>query len=716
MREAKRATVPSTETILKRDVRKHPLRGIITASRIFSLMERGDHQLFQRPVSDSPDALSLDGRRGAPTIGIPSTAPVQEKVALRSGIALLSVVALCCLSLEVELLQQIDTLRLYLTAREIALEAGVALLFSIAIACSWWLLILLVGRLPGILLRNKQLRLSLHWYLWLAAPLAYLILDLFKDFKLAVFPRWHSGLNGQALAAAIGVTCICVTGFVHIGWRVLQRFCRTRLVPIAWFHIVAGIVAALVLWMSGVRLFRDYELPWRATAIAGSPDIYLITIDTLRAEDMSVYGYRRTTTPNLGKFSERSFIFDHYFANSNFTTATTTSIESGKLPWSHRVFHLGGFLRDKNQQEILTTALRQHGYYTAMVSANSLAAPFRHRTLGSYDAVQFASPLGLSGFQFRGFNLIGTNAQATLTWSLLRGVSLLVGHVDHLLWHDRYPSPAEAVFRRATDLLERPNRSQPIFLWTHIFPPHDPYWVPPPYRNRFVSERVPNYDNFVLPDLEKPPTGVAVQQLRAAYDEMILYVDHSVGEFLDWLDRTGRLERSIVIVSADHGELFDHNRLSHAGPDLYNGVIHIPLIVHLPGQQHSVRIEQLAQQADLLPTLLDLIGVHAPSWTDGTSLKPALEARSLPDRYVFSMNLEPDRTFDPVTKGTVAMMDANFKFVRYLNSGKEQLYRYKTDSAEEDNLVQSEPAVAERMRTVLLEQLMKVNQNFSGRR
>jgi len=77
------------------------------------------------------------------------------------------------------------------------------------------------------------------------------------------------------------------------------------------------------------------------------------------------------------------------------------------------------------------------------------------------------------------------------------------------------------------------------------------------------------------------------------------------------------------------------------------------------------------------------------------------------------MNLEPNSTFKTVTQGTVAVMDGDYKFVRYLDSGKEQLYRYKTDKGEENNLVQSQPELAQTMRNVLLEKLAEVNQQFS---
>ncbi|MGA2388489.1 MAG: sulfatase [Candidatus Sulfotelmatobacter sp.] len=654
----------------------------------------------------------ISERRALPAEGLKPLILFSKDVAVRPGLAFLSITALFCLSLEAELLQQIDSFRLYLTTREILLEAGIALLLSLAIACCWWVFVLLVAQPARVFLRSKGSLVRLYWNLWIAAPLAYLILEAAQDIKLEILPRWHAGTNVR-VSTALVVSCLCVAVLSRIGWPVLWEFCRTRLVPIAWAHFAIALVAATAVLMHGVHLFHDYEHPAVTTGSLASPDIYLISIDTLRAEDTSLFGYSRATTPNLEKFAQRSFNFDYYFANSNFTTPATSSIETGKLPWSHRVFHGGDFLRGQNQHENLPAVLKQRGYYTAMITSNFLAAPFRHRTMESYDAVQYASPNGFTGLRFRESNLIGVNTQYTLTFSLLRGVNLLFASLDHFLWSDRYPSPAEDVFGRASRFLEQHDGSKPIFLWTHILPPHDPYFVPPPYRHRFVSEQVRNYENFWVPDTERIRPGVSLQDLHAAYDEMMLYADQSVGDFLDWLSRTGRLDRSIVIVTADHGELFDHGRLGHGGRDLYQGLIHIPLLIHLPRQTQGVHIDQLAQQADLLPTLLDLAGTPAPSWVDGASLRPTLESRTLADRYIYSMNLEPNSTFHPVTKGTVAVMDGDFKFVRYLDSGKEQLYRYKTDKDEENNLLQSEPEIAKRMRNVLLEKLDEVNRRFS---
>jgi arylsulfatase A-like enzyme len=478
-------------------------------------------------------------------------------------------------------------------------------------------------------------------------------------------------------------------------------------------HLILSSVAAIALWTHGSYLFRNYVHPGKI-ATAALPDIYLITIDTLRAEDMSAYGYLRPTTPNLEKFAKTAFTFEYCFANSNFTTPATASMETGKLPWSHRIFHIGGFLRGGAQHENLGAVLKQQGYYTAMITSNAVAAPFRHRTMESYDAVEYVSPLGLGGLHGRYTNLVGVNTQATLIFSLVRVLPRLAQYLDKRIWHDRYPSPAEPVFRRASLLIER-QVPQPFFLWAHVLPPHDPYWVPPVYRHTFVSKAVARYDDFSPTDAGIPRPGISIQELRASYDEMVLYTDHVVGEFLDWLSQTGHLEKAIVIISADHGEFFEHNRLGHGGPDLYDGVIRVPLLIHLPGQQQGVVVSQLAQQADLLPTLLENIRAGAVRWTDGISLKPALQGRALPDRYIFAMNLEPNPIFDPISKGTVAIMDGQYKFLSYLGSRRQELYRYKVDKDEQSNLVDSEPEIAARMRTDLANKLEEVNAGFGGK-
>jgi len=635
----------------------------------------------------------------------------QVEVGFRPLLLLVTIIALLNSSVEIELLEHLDALSNYMTWREVALDAGVALLVVTGLGVIWWICVLLAFKMAKVIPSVARSRISLAWFLGVALPSAYFAIGLCSAVLRAshLHPRFSTWV-----VLAVGFTVVCIAGLFLVSAPTLQNFCSTRLAPVGWFHLVLMFVVVIGLWADGVRLFHDYARAPRLVVTSGLPDIYLLTFDALRADDTSVYGYDRPTTPNLQRFAQESFTFDYFFANSNFTTPTTTSIETGQLPWSHRVFHGGGFLHGRDPAHNLAALLRERGYYTAMVTANFLAGPFRHRTVDSYDAVEYVAPQGFSGWWSRYTNLIGANTQFTLTVPLLQIVAGIRFYADALLYPGHYLAPPEAVFDGARNILERPDIKQPRFVWAHALAPHDPYLPPAPYLKRFLTtNKLTSSFEFLGMRPEAPPPGVSAAELRARYDEMVLDADHSVGDFLDWLDRTGRLNNAVVIISADHGESFEHNWFLHTGPYLYNGLIRVPFLIHLPGQQRGTHVDAAAQQADLLPTILDIIGVPAPSWTDGTSLMPLLKGKPLSPRYVYSMNLENNRAFDPITRGTVAVVDDQFKYVDYLDRHQEALFRYKADPTDEHNLIGTEPAVSQRMHEVLLEKLKEVNQRFT---
>jgi len=624
-------------------------------------------------------------------------------------IVLLGIAALMCSGLELEVLMSLDGMLRFMTVREILWDVGAAFIPLFGVALGWWLCLMVFMKTTQVFGWKARHRESVFWRFGLTIPLIYFALELFNSTRLRISPHWHPGLFGWLWMSPI-LVAFCVAGICIPQLSVLQRFCRTRLAPLAVVHIVLITGVAVALIARGVRVFHDFTHPGRAVVASNSPDVYLITIDALRAQDMSVYGYQRPTTPNLERFAQQAYTFNFFFANSNFTTPATTSIETGKLPWTHRVFQLGGFLRGQAQQETLAALLRQRGYYTASIASNPFASPIQHRTLDSYDAVEFPLPENGNALWSRYTDLLGLNTLHTLSYTMLKSLGVVRFCISAMLWSDRYPSPAEPVFDRVRTLVARQDISQPRFVWAHILPPHDPYLPPLPYRGRFLtsSKLTHAYDFFGFRN-DSPPRGVSAEELHARYDENIAYADHVVGDFLDWLRQTGRLDRSIVIVSADHGESFEHDWFSHAGPYLYSGLIRIPLLIHLPGQKQGLRIAQAAEQVDLLPTILELVGGEVPRWVEGTSLKLALEGGQAPPRLLVSMNLDPDSTFTPITEGTVAVIDSDFEYIAQLGSHESSLYRYKTDPREEQNLVESDPRVAARMRDLLEKKLEDAN-------
>lgn len=633
------------------------------------------------------------------------TTPSSDQIKPLPLLGFASIAALLCSSLEISLLEYVDSLSLQMTPWEIALEAGVALIVLLLFSAAWWLCTLLVAETLRIIPWTRRYSTWICWCLWLAFPFSYFGLELLAAIRLRMFPGWYPG-DLASLLSGLTLVAICTAGLSRFGLSGVQNFCRTRLAPIGWFHLALSIPVVLILLVHGVHPFRDFTGPAKPFTGSRPPDVYLITIDALRAADMSAYGYNRPTTPNLQRFAQRSFTFENFIANSNLTTPTTASIETGKLPWSHRVFQLGSFLRNPARQETLPALLRQRGYYAAMISSNVFASPFSHGTVESYDAAEYAAPLGLGGVWQS--NPAGIDGQSTLFLSLLRRAGGLASFLD--MMRHRYPYPAEAVFDRARTLLESRGNEQPMFVWTHIFAPHDPYWPPAPYRRRFASR-----ESWEKVRGTRLPPGLTPSDLRAQYDEMILYADQVVGDYLDWLERTGRLDRAIVIITADHGESFEHGGFLHGGPRLYSGLIHIPLFIHLPGQKQGGSIAPAAQQVDLLPTLLDLIGAPVPSWAEGTSLRPALEGKALPQRQILSMNLEQDSTFHPITNGALATMDDEYEYMIHLGTQEQELYRYKTDPSEKNNLMESEPDVAKRMHDILITRLTKANEQLAFR-
>lgn len=648
----------------------------------------------------------------------------ENSASLRGGLGLLAVCAVFSLIVELLTLQQVDSMRLYMGNGAILRDAGVALCLMLLIASGWWLGGLALGQMARIAPWTRNRFPVLCWSLWLLPPAAYLIARFSEAMREAFAPHSRVPLLVQ-IPYVIALVWVAVRLVRKDGLRGVQSFCKSRLAPLGWLHLALAFLCVMVLRIQGVHYFHNFQKPGR-TATENLPDIYLITVDALRADGTSLHGYARSTTPNLDRWAARSITFNNFYANSNFTTPTTTSIETGKLPWSHRVFQFGGSLSPQSRGQNVAALLHERGYYTAMLSGNFAASPFRHGTLENYDAVDFAAPLGIEGAWLRWTNLIGTNTQSTLTYSILQRLFKFCQYLDSVLWPGRYFSPADTVLARARTLLEREDIQQPRFVWTHVFPPHDPYWPPPDGQGRNTNSGHIRCRDIMISNPRKLPVGTTPEDVRACYDEMVEYADRAVGGYLDWLQQTGRMERAVVIISSDHGESFEGGWYLHGGPRLQSGLIRVPLIVHLPtaspssqerpgsGAENGMRVDDPAEQADLLPTLLDFAGVPLPEWTDGISLRPALEGKPLAARYLFSMNLERDRSWGAITKGTLAVFDRDFRLVRHLDSEKQSLYRCRDTS--ENNVIDSEPEAAARLQGVLAGKLKEVNTAFAAKR
>jgi arylsulfatase A-like enzyme len=308
------------------------------------------------------------------------------------------------------------------------------------------------------------------------------------------------------------------------------------------------------------------------------PNVVLISLDTLRADHLSGYGYPRATSPSLDELVIRT--------GTAFTNAVST------YPMTH-IAHLSIFT----------------GLFAAALPANGVlpaGAPVPMLTELLRDA---------------GFTTIGVTEDALVAkeYGFGRGFDHLVEL--HPEWADR----ARLVFARGGEFL-RELRHRRFFLFLHTYKVHSPYLPSPAYTTLL---RTGGDEGATVPDV--PPQ---FRNDRDAYDQSIRELDDEVGAFLRTLDTEGVADRTLVIVLSDHGESFGEHGLPGHGLSANQEALHVALVLRGPGIVRG-RVETPVSLADVAPTILEVLGLAVPSSMQGRSLQTALAGRSLPPRPVF---------------------------------------------------------------------------------
>ena len=325
-------------------------------------------------------------------------------------------------------------------------------------------------------------------------------------------------------------------------------------------------------------------LPRATPAGAERPDVIIYLIDTLRADHLGVYGYSRPTSPNIDRFAADAVTFDNARAQSSWTRPTVVSLLTGLAPRRHGVNRRQDALSDS--VETLAELLAGAGYDTAGFVTNGNAGP------------DFGLDQGFEQFRY-----LRESAETAERHRLS----------DHLnLW--------------LFDWLEsRPPDARPFFLYAHATDPHVPYTPPEPFRSRFAPDVAPGIGGLeharAVIQGRLPPTEETRRDLVDLYDAEIAFNDHHFGRLLERLKQLDLYDSSLIVLVADHGEEFlDHGGWEH-GLTLFDEQLHVPLIVKLPGGRGAGRrIGASVSQVDVVPTILDLLGIPPPPALDGASL------------------------------------------------------------------------------------------------
>ncbi len=447
---------------------------------------------------------------------------------------------------------------------------------------------------------------------------------------------------------------------------------------LAALALVAASVLPLAAWsLRGIAAAPPHvERGVPANAVART-NVVLISVDTLRADALSVYSPDAPATPHLERLAAGSLVFEQAVSPASWTKPSLASLQTGLPPSQHGVKRMGDRLDDRF--DTLADLFTRAGYVTAMIGFN----PYLDAT----------GNLG-QGFQdYRGY------PRGQLGLSLAARAAYVY---DLPIRRDAGDTPA--LTREAIEFIHA-HGDEPFFFWLHYYDPHQPYSPPPAY---MPEGKAPN------PSLERFNAFRTVRSghdkldaaerawIRALYEGEVRQADANVGEVLEALRAQGLYDDALIVFTSDHGEEFwEHGGFEH-GHALFEELLRVPLIVKLPAAQQeapgtAARGTRIAARVPLeavYPTILAATGLSA---SDGLE-----RARPLLDPAGWS---DVDRDFvseaNIYYEAQVALTRNAMKYVRSLVTGTESLYDLARDPSEAHSIAGSAPAVVERLRARL---------------
>jgi arylsulfatase A-like enzyme len=404
-------------------------------------------------------------------------------------------------------------------------------------------------------------------------------------------------------------------------------------------------------------------------------NVVLVLVDTLRADHLSLYGYDRPTCPALEAFSREAIVFEEARSQAGCTFPSVNSLLTSQFPQVFVQEMKESGVGISERWPTLAQMLKAEGFATAAVSSSPIVRvnPSKHNPDGGFGA---------------GFDVFDDSC---------------------------LQKSAEGVNAIAFKILDR--IEHPFFLYLHYMEPHWPYNPPNSHGPVFripsgqpvtEADRNPSLVNKKLHSLSDMlyDDGDTIEFTKAdlarainLYDEEIHYFDAQFRSLLDRLQAKGIADRTIIIVISDHGEeLLDHGHIWHCRDLTFDTAIKTPLIMKIPGVKPTGRREVMAQNLDIIPTVLDYLAID-PSGYDlqGSSLRPVIEEGRAIHEYVFSSQ----RYSRSVTTG-------KYKLTYDINTGETRLYDLVSDPTEQRDIKANRPDVAEDLGPVLLDWMEKV--------
>ena len=538
------------------------------------------------------------------------------------------------------------------SGRAVLLEAAVGTLVGLALA-------------PLLLLRRGDL---LH-LLGLAAT--WVGLELYAGLE---------GTTFRVLAVAIptgGLLLVGVGRWIAVRWR---------WVPATVAIAVAASAVATPPVYQALTQPATAPPPALPAAAPGSPDVVVIVLDTVRAQNVSAYGYERLTTPNLDTLAAEGALFLDATSPSTWSLPSHASLFTGLFPSGHGAHAEHRYL--DASRPTLAEVLAGHGYDTRCFTANAWISD----SLGLTRGFAWSDEAWRDGAVGRGFFFI---------FRLLDRLGLGV--------EDKGGGAVVSNFERW--LTDRPDDGPPAFVFMNFIEAHFPYHqLPREYLGRFTSipERELRELSLRLFGAQfggDPPDPAEVGEATTAmYDGGILYADRLLGRVADALRARGSLDETILVVLADHGELLGEHGLFGHGFSLHEPMIRVPLLIRYPERiPPGTRVATPVSTVGVFATVLDLLGIAPPAPVHVTSLLPAISGGPpggpvLSERFsqdtVASTSSHPlareDLRFRSYRSGTLKLIEAS--------DGSNYVFDLAADPGETRNLADTDPGEVARLK------------------
>lgn len=407
-------------------------------------------------------------------------------------------------------------------------------------------------------------------------------------------------------------------------------------------------------------------------------NIVIILIDTLRADHLSAYGYKRNTSPHIDNFAKKSLVFEKAFTAASYTLPAHVSLFTGVYPITHKMdLH---YNEDRSSYE-----KPDLDYEKPDLDTNIKTMAEYFSSLG-WSTVWATSP----GNQYLTFN----DPES-------RGFQINIpGNIEF-----------DFTFNTFKDVLDK-HSQKPFFAFLHTNYPHHPYYkktfkkfISPDYKGKIITDEKDvlkilhkkySKNMITVPRIhwremakiwwsfvnKKDPKDI--QRLKDLYDDAILYTDSVVYRWLQLFSEKKLYENTIIIITSDHGEAFgEHGNFFH--DDLHKEILHVPLMIYIPGISHR-RIKAPVSLIDIYPTLLDLLEKKPPHKITGNSLLPLINGKKQKvHNYIFGQFYKH-----------TSISDGKWKLIR-LSNGDHKLYHVVKDFEEKKDISEKHPDILKKL-------------------